>query len=109
MGFCAARRHTATSYFARNGASSKDGKQRTKTNDGWPVSLEVQGYVGEAGSLFVVRGGKISGAKRRPFVKDRPSFGSWNEYEITSRDGDICLQSEGWPVYHRNVMVKELK
>ena len=24
-------------------------------------------------------------------------------------DGNICLQSEGWPVYYRNVMVKELK
>ena len=100
-------------------------------NNGWPVSLEVQGYFGEAGSLFGVRGGKITGAKRGPFVKDRPPFGEWDKYEITSRDGkvtvvlngvlvnegtgafppdgNICLQSEGWPVYYRNVMVKELK
>jgi hypothetical protein len=99
--------------------------------DGWPVSLEVQGYFGEAGSLFGVRGGKITGAKRGPFVKDRPPFGSWDQYEITSRggkvtvilngvlvnegtdawppDGNICLQSEGWPVYYRNVAVKELE
>lgn len=99
--------------------------------DRWPVSLEVQGYFGEAGSLFGVRGGKITGAKRGPFVKDRPPFGSWDKYEITSRDGkitvvlngvlvnegadafppdgNICLQSEGWPVYYRNVAVKELK
>ncbi len=99
--------------------------------DGWPVSLEVQGYFGEAGSLFGVRGGKITGAKRGPFIKDRPPFGSWDKYEITSRDGrvtvvlngvmvnegtgafppdgNICLQSEGWPVYYRNVMVKELQ
>ena len=98
---------------------------------GWPVSLEVQGYFGEAGSLFGVRGGKITGAKRGPFVKDRPPFGSWDKYEITSRegkvtvvlngvlvnegtgasppDGNICLQSEGWPVYYRNVMIKEIK
>jgi hypothetical protein len=98
--------------------------------DGWPVSFEVQGYFGEAGSLFGVRGGKISGAKRGPFVKDRPPFGSWVKYEITSRDGkvtvilngvlvnegtdaqpregNICLQSEGWPVYYRNVAIKVL-
>lgn len=99
--------------------------------NGWPVSLEVQGYFGEAGSLFGVRGGKITGAKRGPFVKERPEFGSWDHYEITVRDGkvtvvlngkmvnegtrawpeegSVCLQSEGWPVYYRNVEVKELK
>lgn len=98
--------------------------------DGWPTSLEVQGYFGEAGSLFGVRGGKITGAKRGPFVKDRPPFGSWDKYEITSKDGKIsivlngvlvnegtnawpeeghiCLQSEGWPVFYRNVEIKEL-
>lgn len=100
-------------------------------NNVWPVSLEVQGYFGEAGSLFGVRGGTITGAKRGPFVKDRPPFGSWDKYEITSRDGavsvvlngvlvnqgtdarpsegNICLQSEGWPVYYRNIAIKELK
>jgi hypothetical protein len=99
--------------------------------NGWPRSLEVQGYFGEAGSLFGVRGGKITGAKRGPFVTDRPEFGSWDEYEITSVDGNvkvmlngvlvnegtdavpaegnICLQSEGWPVYYRNISIKELK
>lgn len=98
--------------------------------DGWPVSLEVQGYFGEAGSLFGVRGGKITGAKRGPFVTGRPKFGSWDRYEITSEnghirvvlngvlvnegtsawpvEGSICLQSEGWPVFYRNVEVKEL-
>jgi hypothetical protein len=102
-----------------------------EVKDGWPMSLEVQGYFGEAGSLFGVRGGKVIGAKRGPFVKDRPPFGSWDKYEITSLDGkvtvvlngvmvnegtaafppdgNICLQSEGWPVYYRNVMVKEIK
>ena len=91
----------------------------------------MQGHFGEAGSLFGVRGGKITGAKRGPIVKDRPPFGSWEKYEITARDGkitvvlngalvnegtdpspdegSICLQSEGWPVYYRNVAVKELK
>ena len=99
--------------------------------DTWPVSLEVQGYHGEAGSLFGVRGGKIDGAKRGPFVKDRPPLGSWDKYEITAREGhvlvvlngqpvnegrnavpsegSICLQSEGWPVQYRNVMVKEVE
>ncbi len=99
--------------------------------NGWPRSQEVQGYFGEAGSLFGVRGGKITGAKRGPFVQDRPEFGSWDKYEITSIDGNvkvvlngvlvnegtgadpsdghICLQSEGWPVYYRNISIKELK
>jgi hypothetical protein len=99
-------------------------------DNGWPQSLEVQGYFGEAGSVFGVRGGKITGAKRGPFVKDRPEFGSWDHYEVTSIDGkvtvvlngvlvnegtgafpaegNICLQSEGWPVYYRNVEIKEL-
>ena len=98
---------------------------------GWPRSLEVQGHFGEAGSLFGVRGGKVEGAKRGPFVKNRPPFGSWDRYEITARDGNvkvvlngeqvneghnaqpsegnICLQSEGWPVEYRNVRIKELK
>ena len=100
------------------------------TQNGWPTSLEVQGYFGEAGSLFGVRGGKISGAKRGPFVTDRPPFGAWDHYVITSingkvtvelngvvvnegsgavpAEGNVCLQSEGWPVYYRNVEIKEL-
>jgi hypothetical protein len=90
----------------------------------------VQGYFGEAGSLFGVRGGKVKGAQRGPFVKDRPPFGSWDKYEITQQggrikivlngkpvnegydaepsQGNICLQSEGWPVDYRNVAIKEL-
>ncbi len=98
--------------------------------NGWPTSLEVQGYYGEAGSLFGVRGGKITGAKRGPFVTDRVPFGTWDRYEITSlngkvtvrlngvvvnegagadpAEGNICLQSEGWPVYYRNIEIKEL-
>jgi hypothetical protein len=102
-----------------------------EVKDGWPVSLEVQGYHGEAGSLFGVRGGKVEGAKRGPFVTGRPPLGSWDRYEVTARDGhvlvelngkpvnegrnavpsegNICLQSEGWPVQYRNVAVKELK
>jgi hypothetical protein len=102
-----------------------------EVKDTWPVSLEVQGYHGEAGSLFGVRGGKVEGAKRGPFVKNRPPLGSWDRYEITAREGhvlvvlnaelvnegrnatpsegNICLQSEGWPVQYRNVEVKELE
>lgn len=97
----------------------------------WPKSQEVQGHFGEAGSLFGVRGGKVTGAKRGPIVKDRPPFGSWDRYEITQRDGNIrvvlneqlvnegsgadpsegniCLQSEGWPVDYRNIEIKELR
>ena len=101
-----------------------------EVKDGWPVSIEVQGHFGEAGSVFGVRGGKITGAKRGRIVKDRPKFGTWEKYEITSKDGHIrvvlngvvvnegtsawpaeghiCLQSEGWPVFYRNVQIKEL-
>ena len=53
--------------------------------DEWPVSLQVQGYFAPAGSLFGLRGGKITGAKRGPFVTDRPKYRSWDKYEITSR------------------------
>ncbi len=96
----------------------------------WPASLEVQGHFGQAGSLFGVRGGKITGAKRGPIDLNRPPFGSWDRYEITSKDGkvtvvlngklinegadaepaqgNICLQSEGWPVQYRKVSIKEL-
>jgi hypothetical protein len=97
---------------------------------GWPTSLEVQGHFGEAGSLFGVRGGQIKGAKRGVIVKNRPKFGDWDRYEITSMngkvtvqlngelvnegsdanpaEGNICLQSEGWEVHYRNVQIKEL-
>ena len=96
----------------------------------WPTSIEVQGHYGQAGSMFGVRGGKISGAKRGPHVAERPGFGTWERYEVTSTDGtvkvvlngklvnegagafpvsgNICLQSEGWPVFYRNVEVKEI-
>ena len=95
------------------------------------MSLEVQGYHGEAGSLFGVRGGKVEGARRGPFVTGRPPLGSWEKYEITARvghvlvvlndklvnegrnavpsEGAVCLQSEGWPVEYRNVSIKELE
>jgi len=102
-----------------------------ETVDGWPRSLEVQGHFGEVGSMFGVRGGKITGAKRGVIVKEnRPPFGEWDKYEVTSVDGkitvklngvvvnegsqaspaegNICLQSEGWPVFYRNVEIKEL-
>ena len=63
-------------------------------------------------------------------MKERVPFGTWDHYEITSRngkvtvvlngvlvnegtgawpeEGNICLQSEGWPVHYRNVEIKEL-
>jgi hypothetical protein len=96
----------------------------------WPISHEVQGHFGEAGSLFGVRGGKITGALRGPIDKNRPPFGSWDRYEITQQnghvrvvlngklinegrdaepaEGNICLQSEGWPVDYRKIEIKEL-
>jgi hypothetical protein len=99
--------------------------------DGWPRSMEVQGHFGQAGSLFGVRGGKIEGAQRGPIDQNRPPFGSWDRYEITAQngnvtvmlngvkinegrnadpsEGNICIQSEGWPVQYRNLWIKELK
>jgi hypothetical protein len=96
----------------------------------WPKSLEIQGHYGEAGSLFGVRGGKVSGARRGPIVKDRVPFGSWDRVEIQSLDGrvtvilngeqvnegwdiepkegNICLQAEGWPVFYRNLEIHDL-
>jgi hypothetical protein len=96
----------------------------------WPISHEVQGYFGQAGSLFGVRGGSILGAWRGPFVKERVRFGDWDRYEITSLNGrvsvvlngklvnegfgaepaqgNICVQSEGWEVHYRNLRIKEL-
>jgi len=97
----------------------------------WPKSHEVQGHFGEAGSLFGVRGAVITGSKRGPIVPNRPPLGSWDRYEITQQDGrvrvllngdfvnegwdadpsegNICIQSEGWPVDYRNIQIKEIK
>ncbi len=101
-----------------------------EVKDGWPRSHEVQGHFGEAGSLFGVRGGTIKGARRGPIVKNRIRFGDWDRYEITSQngavrvvlngelvnegveadpsEGHICIQSEGWPVFYRNIAIKAL-
>lgn len=98
--------------------------------DVWPKSLEVQGHYGEAGSLFGVRGGSVSGAHRGPVFENRRPFGEWESIEIQSlagtvtvklngkemneghdiepAEGNICLQSEGWPVFYRNLEVKRL-
>ena len=99
-----------------------------ETGKRWPRSfVEVQGHYGEAGSLF---GGRIKGARRGPIVKDRTPFGEWDKYEVTSNNGTvrvvlngrlvnegygadppegyICLQSEGWPVFYRNIEIKVL-
>ncbi len=99
-------------------------------DDVWPKSLEVQGHYGEAGSLFGVRGGRVSGAHRGPVFDNRRPFGEWESIEIHSLDGivtvklngkkmneghdiepaegNICLQSEGWPVFYRNLQAKRL-
>lgn len=96
----------------------------------WPMSHEVQGHFGQAGSLFGVRGGTVEGAKRGPIDDQRPPFGSWDRYEITQQngnirvvlngrlinegsnakpsEGNICIQSEGWPVDYRNIQIKVL-
>jgi hypothetical protein len=101
-----------------------------EVNDGWPESIEVQGHYGEAASVFGVRGGKVSGAKRGPIVKNRVPFGEWDKIEVRSEggrvtvilngekvneghdlypaDGNICLQAEGWPLYYRKLEIKEL-
>ena len=107
-------------YFINAGAVDK----------GWPKSLEIQGHYGEAGSLFGVRGGRVSGARRGPIPENRKAFGEWETIEIQSLNGvvtvtlngkkmneghdidppagNICLQAEGWPVLYRNLQVKEL-
>ena len=107
-------------YFIHAGRVERD----------WPKSLEVQGHYGEAGSLFGVRGGRVVGAHRGPTPENRRPFGEWESVEIESldgvvtvrlngkkmnegrdiepREGNICLQSEGWPVYYRNLAVKDL-
>ena len=94
------------------------------------MSHEVQGHFGQAGSLFGVRGGTVEGAKRGPIDDQRPPFGSWDRYEITQQngnirvvlngrlinegsnakpsEGNICIQSEGWPVDYRNIQIKVL-
>ena len=101
-----------------------------KINRTWPKSLEVQGHYGEAASLFGVRGGKVTGARRGPIDDDRIPFGEWDHIEIKSIGGDvtiqlngkkinqgrivepsegnICLQAEGWPVYYKNLEIREL-
>ena len=90
----------------------------------------MQGHFGEAGSLFGILGATIRGAKRGVIVRDRPAFGDWDRYEITSlngkitvrlngelvnegydarpSEGSICLQSEGWEVHYRNIEIREL-
>ena len=107
-------------YFIHAGVVERD----------WPKSLEVQGHYGEAGSLFGVSGGSVVGARRGPIPENRKPFGDWESIEIKSlnglitvilngkkmnegqdiepKEGNICLQSEGWPVYYRNLEVKEL-
>ena len=107
-------------FFIHAGAVQRD----------WPTSLEVQGHYGEAGSLFGVRGGRVTGAHRGPVDENREPFGEWERIEIQSRDGvvtvklngkkmnegrdihpaqgSICLQSEGWPVDYRKVEIQEL-
>ncbi len=115
-----APRYPNAGYFIHAGA----------VQDVWPKSLEVQGHYGEAGSLFGVRGGSVSGAHRGPVFENRRPFGEWESIEIQSLDGivtvklngkkmneghdiepvegNICLQSEGWPVFYRNLEVKRL-
>ena len=113
-------RYPNAGYFIHAGA----------IEDNWPRSLEIQGHYGEAGSLFGVRGGKVSGAHRGPVHENRKPFGEWESIEIQSLggivtvklngkkmneghdfepvEGNICLQSEGWPVFYRNLQVREL-
>lgn len=101
-----------------------------KIDNTWPISLEVQGHYGEAGSVFGVRGGKVTGARRGPIDENRIPFGEWDRIEIKSlngrvsvilngqkinegsdlhpAEGNICLQAEGWPVYYRKLEVREL-
>ncbi len=96
----------------------------------WPRSfVEVQGHYGEIASAF---GGKLKGAIRYEVVKpdQHGPFGEWDALEVMTNNGNvkvklngkhvnegsgadpiegyICLQSEGWPVYYRNIAIKVL-
>jgi hypothetical protein len=96
----------------------------------WPRSfVEVQGHYGEIASAF---GGNLKGAIRYQVVSpdQHGPLGEWDRLEITTNNGTvkvklngkqvneghgadpqegyICLQSEGWPVYYRNVEIKVL-
>jgi hypothetical protein len=101
-----------------------------EVDNGWPKSIEVQGHYGEAASVFGVRGGQVKGAKRGPIVKNRVPFGDWDKIEVRSQgghvtvilngekvnegsdlypaEGNICLQAEGWPLWYRNIEIKDL-
>ena len=99
-------------------------------NPKWPKSfVEIQGHYGEIASAF---NGKLKGAIRYQVVPpdQHGPFGEWDSLEITTQNGNvkvklngkqvnegsgadpdegyICLQSEGWPVYYRNVAIKVL-
>ena len=145
-GFLRSKKSYRNYVFRAEWRFQKEGWQPTTNDEGWPnagffihanetvkdwpKSLEVQGHFGEAGSVFGVHGANIKGAKRGVILRDRPLFGDWDRYEITSQDGkvtvrlngelvnegyeatpaqgNICLQSEGWPVRYRNIEIREL-
>lgn len=96
----------------------------------WPKSfVEIQGHYGEIASAF---NGNLKGAIRFEVVPpdQHGPFGEWDRLEVTTHNGEvriklngkevnkgtgadpmegyICLQSEGWPVYYRNVAIKVL-
>jgi len=96
----------------------------------WPRSfVEIQGHYGEIASAF---GGKLKGAIRYEVVPpdQHGPFGEWDRLEVEAingnvkvklngkhvnegsgadpQEGYICLQSEGWPVFYRNVEIKVL-
>ncbi len=106
--------------------ASEEGREKGP----WPRTfVEVQGHYGEIASAF---GGKLKGAIRNEVVPpdQHGPFGEWDRLEITTNNGNvkvklngkpvnegagadpfegyICLQSEGWPVFYRNVEIKVL-
>lgn len=106
----------------------------------YPESVEVQVMDGDAGSMFGIRGcflkpiTKPSGTAARPTAKateDRTHpAGEWNQYRLTSKDGNLdlsvngkvvtrasdctqvkgylCLESENSEVHFRNIRIHEL-
>lgn len=96
----------------------------------WPQTfVEIQGHYGEIASAF---GGNLKGAIRYEVVppdKHGP-LGEWDKMEVTTHNGHVtiklngqkvnegsgadpmegylCLESEGWPVYYRNIAIKVL-
>jgi hypothetical protein len=96
----------------------------------WPACVEVQGHYSRLGQIFAMGGatGPKNNGDAEARKKATKPFDQWNKFEITSKDGVISaklndvfigesgpykvhegpigLQSEGAPVFFRNIRIK---